>query len=289
MARARRQQKPKPKPKKEKGAKQRKRLSLAQQADRYDLYQRSVQEPEPDLLLIQRVFKKRFGRMPRLIREDFCGTALLACQWVERHRENRAFGIDLDPEPLDWGRQHNVARLGTDQASRIKLIQGDVRDVATPAVDVTIAFNFSYFLFEKREELRDYFRRARATLQPEGLFVCDAYGGPEAHHASSEERDCDGFTYVWDQSVFEPISHHCVNYIHFEFEDGSRLQRAFRYEWRLWSLPELRELLLEAGFSEVEIYWEGTDTRTNEGNGVFTRREKVSDDPAWVCYLVAAG
>jgi hypothetical protein len=78
-----------------------------------------------------------------------------------------------------------------------------------------------------------------------------------------------------------------VNFIHFEFPDGSRMRRAFRYEWRLWSLPELRDLLAEAGFSASEVYWEGVDNKTGEGNDIFTHRENADDDPAWVAYLIA--
>ena len=63
--------------------------------------------------------------------------------------------------------------------------------------------------------------------------------------------------------------------------------RAFRYDWRIWSLPELREILDEVGFSTVDTYWEGTDRETNEGNSIFTKRSKAQDDPAWVAYLVA--
>jgi len=259
----------------------------AQRADKYDLYQRSVQETDPDLELLARIFKKHHGRPPRLLREDFCGTAAMAARWIELHRENRAFGIDLDPEPLAWGRQHNIAALKPEQAGRIKLIEGDVRDVGPEKVDVTIAFNFSYFIFEKRDELRGYFESARASLLPEGMFLLDVYGGADAQRVTEEERDCDGFVYIWDQNSFDPISSHATNYIHFEFDDGSQMKRAFRYDWRLWSLPELRELLLEAGFSKVEVYWEGTDRKTGEGNGVFTLREKALDDPAWVCYLAA--
>ena len=83
-----------------------------------------------------------------------------------------------------------------------------------------------------------------------------------------------------------PITGHSVtNFIHFEFPDGSRLRRVFRYEWRLWSLPEICELLEEAGFGVAEVYWEGTDKETDEGNGVYTRRSSAPDDPAWVSYV----
>lgn len=263
------------------------RATRAARADRYELYQRSVQEPEYDVGLIQRVFAKRYGRPARWLREDFCGTAHMACTWVAAHRENRAFGIDLDPEPLDWGRRHNLAALAADAQARVKLIQGDVRDIGFERVDVTLAFNFSYFIFRERAELIDYFRRAKAGLRPQGLFFLDAYGGADAFRTGPETRKLEGFDYIWDQARVEPISHTVRNFIHFKFPDGSRLQRAFQYDWRLWTLPELRDCLLDAGFREVEFYWEGTDRKTGDGNGSFTRRREAEDDPAWVAYLAA--
>ena len=102
----------------------------------------------------------------------------------------------------------------------------------------------------------------------------------------SETREQDGFDYIWDQHRYDPIQNRVVNYIHFKFPDGSKIKRAFRYEWRLWSLPEIRDCLLEAGFSKVEVYWEGTDEETEEGNGEYTLAEEALDDPAWVSYIV---
>ena len=32
------------------------------------------------------------------------------------------------------------------------------------------------------------------------------------------------------------------------------LRRAFRYDWRLWTVPELREMLLAAGFHDVRAW-----------------------------------
>ena len=264
-----------------------KRGTEASRADKYSCYERSVQETEADVPFVERAFRREFGRAPRTLREDFCGTAAMACTWVKHHRENRAVGIDLDPEPLEWGRKHNVGALNADQASRVKLIEGNVLDVASSDIDATIAFNFSYFIFRKRAELLRYFRQAHSTLAPEGIFVLDVYGGADAQRTMTETRNCPGgFKYVWDQHSFDPIQHRAVNYIHFKFKDGSKLRRAFRYEWRLWTLPELRDVLEDAGFSKVITYWEGTD-KDGEPNGVFIRRKSAEDDPAWIAYLVA--
>lgn len=261
---------------------------MAKQADRHRLYEESVQEPESDVTLMRRVFKKRFGRPPRLMREDFCGTAALCCSWVSSNKQHRAWGIDLDPDPLEWGREKNLALLDQEQAKRVELVQGDVLEAEQiEKVDITCAFNFSYFLFQDRELLLRYFRTARETLRDEGLLFLDAYGGADAQRTMVEKREQEGFDYVWDQDEFDPITHHVINHIHFEFPDGSKLRKAFTYDWRLWTLPELRDILLEAGFSTVEIYWEGTDKKTGEGNGVYTLAKKALDDPAWVTYIVA--
>jgi SAM-dependent methyltransferase len=259
----------------------------ARRADKYDLYQRAVQVPESDVRFLRRIFKRRFGRSARSLREDFCGAAALCCSWVEAHPKNLAFGVDLDPEPLGWGREHNLDGLRKKDARRVKLFEGDVRGVSHEKVDITVAFNFSYFLFKTRPELLRYFRKARTTLKDEGLFVLDVFGGSEAYRAMEEETDHGDFTYCWEQARYEPISNELLSHIHFEFPDGSRMKKAFSYDWRLWSIRELRELLEEAGFSKSEVYWEGTDTKTWEGNGVFTHRERAADDPAFVAYIAA--
>ena len=259
----------------------------AQLADKYVCYQNSVQEPEADVPFVERIFRKHRGRPARTLREDFCGTAAFACAWVKRHRENFAFGIDLDPEPLAWGRQHNVGALNPHQQARVKLIEGNVLHVGHELVDVTVAYNFSYFLFRTRPEMLEYFRKARASLRPDGLLFLDAYGGPESQEAKTEKRKHGGITYIWEQRSFDPIQNHGVNYIHYLFPDGSQIRRAFSYEWRIWSIPEIREVLLDAGFSETEVYWEGTDKKSGEGNDVFSRRESAPDDLAWICYVVA--
>ena len=258
----------------------------AKRPDKYDLYQRSVQEPEADVALLKRLFKSRFGKPARRLREDFGGTALLACEWAKEHRDNRAWAIDLDPEPLAWGEKHNRAALPEDVRERVSLMKGNVLSARTPPADITVAFNFSYFLFKTRAELLTYFRKARTTLARQGLLVLDAYGGADAQRRQKEIRDHGDFDYVWDQDVFDPITHDVVNYIHFELPRGRSLRRAFSYHWRLWSLPEIKELLGEAGFKDVAVYWEGTDPKNDEGNGIFTRRNHAPDDPAWIAYVV---
>ena len=126
-----------------------------------------------------------------------------------------------------------------------------------------------------------------AAIKDDGLFLLDAYGGSDAFVELEEDREVDdAFTYIWDQNTYNPITGIAQNYIHFEFPDGSKMKKAFEYEWRVWTLPEIRELLEEAGFRKVVVYWEGTDDETEEGNGEWEVAEVGEACPGWIAYLV---
>ena len=75
-------------------------LSLAGQADRHQLYELSVQCSEAEVDFVLDTFKTLRGRPPALVREDFCGTANVCCEWVRRNKKLHAIGIDLDNIPL---------------------------------------------------------------------------------------------------------------------------------------------------------------------------------------------
>lgn len=263
-----------------------KNKSQADTADKYDLYQRSVQEPSCEVVFFNRVFRKRYGRKPLLLREDFCGTAAVCCEWVKSRSDRRAIGVDLDPEPIQWCIENNFKPLTDEQRQRIEFRIDDVRTPAADRADILAAQNFSFFCFQTRDALRGYFQAARNHLADEGLFVLDMMGGSETLEEDRIEKSKkDGFVYQWEQKRFDPITHHCKYHIHFKFPDGSKMKKAFTYEWRMWMIPEVTELLLEAGFSEAEVYWEGTD-KNGEGDGVFRKREHADSDPSWIAYLV---
>lgn len=261
--------------------------TLASQADKYSLYQKSVQAPEAEVRFFQRAFKQAYGRLPAVLREDFCGTAAVSCEWVRSRSQRIAHGFDIDPAPLDWGLRNNVSSLERAQRARLHLHQRDVREVKGPKADIVAAQNFSYFAFRTRDELRHYFESARRNLAKEGLLVLDIMGGSEVIEEDRKDvRKFKRFKYIWEHRRFDPVTNYCEYAIHFKFKDGSRLRRAFLYQWRLWSIAEVRELLAEAGFSASEVFWEGTEVDTDEGNGVYRRCTSAPSDPAWVSYVV---
>jgi len=65
------------------------------------------------------------------------------------------------------------------------------------------------------------------------------------------------------------------------------MKEAFTYDWRLWGLTELRDILVDAGFSTVDCYWEGTDEDGESGDGIFTKSETGDSCLSYIAYLVA--
>jgi len=264
----------------------------ARTADPYALYQEAVQSPEDDFAFLRRIYRRHAGREALHLREDFCGTALLSSTWVQRSSRHTAEGFDLDQKPLDWGRQHNLSKIGA-AAKRVTLFRKDVRSPGLRRVDMRLAQNFSYYVFQKRPELVDYFRAARASLARGGMFALDVYGGTDAVAEVSEQKPLTrGARYVWEQNRYYPGTGEYLCFIHFRFRDGSKLERCFRYEWRYWSIVEVRDALHDAGFKHVDSYFEQTDRPDGEGNGKFKLDQRGlsgRDCIGLVAYLVARG
>lgn len=262
--------------------------TMADEADIHELYELSVQNVEHEVEFLQDTFRSLRGRTAHILREDFCGTASASCEWVKQGKEFSAIGVDIEPSVLEWGREHRVGRLPADDRTRVSLIESDVLEVETPPVDIMVAFNFSYFIFTERATMLRYFKRAHAALKDDGVFFVDMFGGPEAQEETKEKTKFKehGFTYVWRQAEFHPVTQWMRCAIDFRFKDGSKLKNAFTYEWRLYSAPEIRDILLEAGFRSATVYWEGED-EDGEGNGEFKPDDKGEADLAWIAYIVA--
>ena len=271
------------------GARARKRKKgwrTAAESNIHDLYELSVQDPDNEVDIIGQIWSEQRGRSCQSIREDFCGTAAVAIRWVASDTSHTAVGIDLDDDVLAFANTKASEQLDEQQLKRINLRKGDVLSTASDTVDCLLAHNFSYFIFKQRAKVIEYFRTALGGLKDDGLFILDAYGGSDSFVEMEEERDMDGFTYVWDQHKYDPVTGDVVNYIHFRFPDGTKIDKAFTYEWRLWTIPEIREMLIEAGFSSTVVYWEGTDDETEEGNGEWEAVAQGEACEGWIAYVV---
>lgn len=256
--------------------------------DKYYYYSESVQSPDEDVKFFQRVYQECRGHLPKqlVLREDFCSTAAICCEWVKLSPEYTAFGVDLDPEPINYSQAHYIPQLTDAQQNQLKLIEANVLSPELPKADITIATNFSYFIFKERKTLKNYFERVYANLKDEGLFVLDCFGGSKCYEANEEETEHEdkGFSYFWDQDSFDPVTNYGMFYIHFKRKGEPRREKVFTYDWRLWSIPELKDILEEVGFKAVHVYWEGTDD-DGEGDGEFTRTTEGEECESWICYI----
>lgn len=265
--------------------------TMARRADKFDLYQQAVQHPDHEVEFFEQAFREEYQRKPFTLREDFCGTFAVCCEWVKSSKRRSAVGVDLCPETLQWGKDHNLNQLKASQQKRVSILEQDVRTQNATKVDIVAAQNFSFWIFKTRQEVTDYFRIVRANLNSDGIMVMDMMGGGGCYDEEQTDKRVivkgkNGFTYHWEQARFNPINADCSFYISFRFPDGSKMKRAFDYHWRFWTIPEVREMLADAGFRASYVYWELED-EDGEDSGEWERRDEAPSYESWLAYIVA--
>ncbi len=248
----------------------------------FEIYQRAVQSPEADVALLQHIYTHSRGVSGYRLREDFCGTGLTLSHWIAQGKGFTGEGYDIDPAPVEWGLKNNFAGVGT-VASSSTLQVADARSWSQISPDIRCAFNFSYWVFREQRQLLDYFSGVCADLADGGVFVIDVTGGIDCLSEEPYESDADGFTCVWQQSNFSPVDHSADLTLRFRFDDGSELDPPYRYRWRVWSIPELNQLLTQAGFSSTEIWWQNDDAM----DVGFEITSKGRNDACWVACIAA--
>ena len=259
--------------------------TLAQKADKFDCYLKSVQAPDHEIEFFEQAYKDAYRKKAVSLQEDFCGTFSICCHWIQSASNRTAIAVDLDGETLDWGRKHHLSKLSAKERKRLSILQQDVRKKNKPQADILAAQNFSFWIFKTREEVIEYFKIARANLSDKGIMIMDMMGGGQCYdedHTDTRtiKKGKKGFKYLWRQVSFNPVTADAEFHITFKFADGSKLKKAFVYKWRFWTIPEVREMLAEAGFSESRVYWEDED---EEWDIV----EEAGSDPSWISYIVA--
>ncbi len=266
--------------------------SQAARPHRLELYRHAVQHPLAEVAFLQRVHGGHGRQAPRVLREDFAGGAAVSIAWVQLDPERSADAVELHQPTLRWAARQTQQELGC-ASEQVRFHHGDVRSTDTQRCDVIAALNFSVLGLHTRAELLDYFRRSRARLRAGGVLVLDVYGGPGAEQVSTQRRrvqPMDGalptFTYLWEQRSFDALTRRTDCRIHFDLPGRQRWASAFRYDWRLWTLPELRELLHEAGYRSAEVWCDSYDAMRGRSDGVYRPQRKLPARHDWVAYVV---
>ncbi|KAJ1737776.1 hypothetical protein LPJ72_000182 [Coemansia sp. Benny D160-2] len=345
--------------KKGKSKKQRPK-TMAELADKYQLYQQAVQHPRKEVRNLDRIYRKLNSRYldsgsrrassgtgPRKdgcntevktsrhkdkeceddtdgeyvgrrqaysLREDFCGTAVLCMEWVSSSPSatRYAYGVDIDPEVIEYACEHTIGRdsHGLTSDDRIKLVCADVFDVhgddskvqgnkhtgnrTVPRTDIIASFNFGICYFHKRQDLVRYLKHSLGNLNDFGLLFCDLFGGHEAVRSGiSRVRNVGTFRYYFRQGNFDMLRNTTRFSLSFRMQDGSMLKDCFTYDFRVYSLCELREAMLEAGFDDVCVWISAKDSveeldesesesereNKNENESDYERSRKKKDSP----------
>jgi SAM-dependent methyltransferase len=256
--------------------------------NKYWYYEKSVQNPENEVEFFNDKFVELRNRDALTLREDFCGTAAISCQWAAQSEKHFSWGVDLDPEPIAYGKEVHLAKIDSDAQKRMKYLEANVLDSPTPKVDITFAFNFSYFIFKKRSDLLNYFKAAYESLNDDGVFFLDIFGGPDSIQENEDIIEHGHFDYHWECQKFNPLTNDCRFAIHFK-RDGEKMKKdQFIYEWRMWGIAEIVDILIEAGFKDAKTYWEEDDPDDEEaGSGEFYLSDDEDQCEAWVTYIAA--
>lgn len=247
-----------------------------------DLYRLAVQHPLAEVAFIEHCWAHEHGGSsePLLLREDFAGTCALAAAWCASDPDRQAMAVELDEPTAEWA----AARFDDPD---LHIVVADVMDIDEPAVDVTLALNFSVLIYHDRASLLAYLQLALRSLNPGGLLIMNLFGGDTAQPAQyakpiePDEAGFEPFTYHWDQGAADRGSGRIDCRIHFELSGGRRIDNAFIYDWRLWEAADLIEAAKQAGFEQAE--------RWAPGSGESGCYRPVTCDPGpedWVAYIV---
>jgi len=251
-----------------------------------DLYRLAVQHPLAEVAFVEHAWAKLHGAdsEPLLLREDFAGTCAVAAAWARSDPDRQAMAIELDEPTAAWAAER------FDEPD-LHIVPADVMDVDEPAVDVTLALNFSILIYHDEAALLAYLRHALSGLLPGGLLILDLFGGAGVGEPSVEMRRIEPdeggfapFTYRWEQRSLNAETGRIDCRIHFAFDDGRHLEDAFIYDWRLWSPEQIIDLARQAGFKQASFWWHDPSEPGRSGPV-----QEVPRGRDWVGYVVCAG
>jgi hypothetical protein len=254
---------------------------------KFKLYEESVQSPNWQVHYLPQYHTYFHGKAPLSMREDFCGTAKISCEWVKQSPRHQAVGLDLDRETLKYAKKENISLLSSSQKKQIKLLRQNVLKPTRKKFDWIGAYNFSFYTFHERKILLQYFKSVYQSLNKRGTFFLEMAGGEGFKETVTDKKSVriEGLGKVqslWEQKQYDPITQ--VNHyaIHFRLPNGKWIENAFQYHWRIWEIRETREILQEAGFEKTVVLWEHSDEDADE----FFPQENAEPRRDWLAYLV---
>lgn len=164
-------------------------------------------------------------------------------------RGARATGVDLSAAMLDRARAAALT-AGVD----IRLVQADLREFIEPgAFDLAISMHTSFGLFADPDDNMQVLRNVMASLAPGGRLLIDLYGKENlARDGGGEPKvyDVDGGTVVVRGTILDDWTRFRDDFI---LVRGDEARRGVVVH-NLYSAVELKAMLAEAGFVDIECF-----------------------------------
>jgi len=192
---------------------------------------------------------KRFGHKPKRVLDLACGTGTATLELARRGFEVTA--IDLSSEMLEILKKKK-------KTHKIEIIKTDMQNfkLSHPVDAVTCFFDSINYLTDERE-LKRCFRCVYEALAEKGIFLFDMntiYGLSKVWGTNTLIREIDNIYSVW-RSVYDASKHISTLYLTLFVGDGKFYKRVEEmHQERAYPMEKIEELLLEAGFSTVDIF-----------------------------------
>jgi hypothetical protein len=221
---------------------------------KFELYQKSVQNAKKEAEFFRKVFRLIFNKVATTFREDFCGTGLLSCEWVKSNVMNSAVGLDFDQETLDWGIANNVNNLSSG-SERIQLLNQNVLDEfdTKQKFEIICSLNYSHFLLPQRKMILKYFTNMVKNLETKGIFIMDFYGGSHIYSDHKYQHNKSSNFYEFSGKQMNIIANTSKCSLNYKVKKN-KYKPFFSFNFRIYSIIELREALEEAGLTQFKLY-----------------------------------
>lgn len=182
-----------------------------------------------------------------LVLDVGCGTGTRAQSIFSSIPWARVYGIDVSPEMVKIAREKNFERV----------VQSDMRQIPFPDnyFDVvTCLFNVMGYLPTPQERMRA-FKEVKRVLKPEGLFFVDFMNRWHLGENVNFKRSIWAAVGLYVKSLFSGLEN--AGNIFFKLPLNNGQLEGFVHGF---SLPEIRSLLKECEFDELQMSVVGYDT-----------------------------
>eukprot|EP00898_Chlorokybus_atmophyticus_P004698 jgi/Chlat1/5229/Chrsp33S00384 len=215
--------------------------------------------------------------------------ALLSAEWLQADARRTALGLDIDREAMLWGLRNNFAKLPDRAKGRLLLLEGNVLDPITAAKEVSLPTTPAMTSTE-------------ASVSPPPPPETDA---AEASLSLSRLADIScafNFSTCCLHSRKQLLQYFRRAYHGLSPQGGVFVADLYGG----WTVPDLRECLLEAGFEATHVWMresrgpqqrgagegnsgsddDGQDDNKQEGLNEFEEVESFAQCDSWNAYVV---